>query len=143
MNLGMTKLNFVLPENPFGSHLRELDSLAKKIKLLKKNAWIGNEKFRNAYSAIYFSILNKQDLADALDEPIKVRALAILLQSNTDEIVRLTESVFQKIDQLRPTPSSLLIQNMYQYYLTWYDQLFDPSAVSGWLKVAMEKKGTL
>ncbi len=143
MRIKINKLNFYLPEKPFGSFPKKLDSLAENIKLLERKAGTGNEKFRQAWSAVVSAIENNIDLADVLDEPIKVRALAILLPMNFGKNIRLTQNVFLKIDQLRPTPSRLLIQNLYQHYLSLYDHLDCPAVVAAWLRKAMEKRGQL
>ena len=143
MRIKINKLKFYLPEKPFGSLPTKLDSLAENVKLLERKAGTGNKKFSKAWSAVVSAIENNIDLADALDEPIKVRALAILLQMRSDEKIRLTKNVFTKIDQLRPTPSTLLIQSLYQHYLSLYDRLDYPAVVAAWLRKAMEKKGRL
>lgn len=143
MKINIDKLEFNLPKKPFGSLPKKMDILTDNIKLIGEKAGTSNEKFSKAESALISAIQNNQDLADALDEPIKVRALAIFLQMGSSETIHLTESVFNKIDLLRPTPSALLIHSLYQHYLSIFDLLDNPAVVARWLRKAMDRKGLL
>jgi len=143
MNISLKSLDFILPNKPFGTYLSELDLLTKSLKNIEKKAGLENTKFKKAFTEVYSAINNDRDLVEVLNEPIKIRALAVSLQTPLGKDIRLTVEVFRKINELRPNPSSLLIQNMYQHYLMWYDQLFNPTDVADWLKYAMSEKGVL
>lgn len=143
MKIKLTELEFSLPKNPFGSLPKKMDLLANNMKAIGEKAGTSNEKFNKAGSALISAIQNNQDLADVLDEPIKVRALAVFLQMGSNETIHLTERVFNKIDQLRPIPSALLIHSLYQYYLSFYDLLGNTTPIAEWLRKAMEGKGLL
>jgi hypothetical protein len=113
------------------------------LELIGRKAGTSNKKIEQALSTVVSAIESNKNLADVLDEPIKVRALAIHLQKSSYEKIHLTENVFNKIDQLRPTPSTLLLHTLFQYYLSYYDQLKDRVAIATWLLKVMENKGLL
>jgi len=143
MKIGLKSLDFILPDKPLDSYSNKLDSLTEDLKSIAKKAGGGSNKFKSAYEDVCSAIYNGRNLAEILDSPIKVRALAVSLLSNLSEDIHLTPDIFREINKLRPNPSSLLIQNMYQYYLKWYDQLANPTEVARWLKDAMDAKGLL
>lgn len=143
MKLGIKSLEFSLDMNPFGSQMQKLEDLTVKLRNLGLKAGTGNKKFKNAFMEIHELAKKKQDLASALDSQIKVRALAVVLKSDVKEKVRLSEGVFNKIDALRPKPSSLLLENVYQHYFSFYDRLDNPEVVATWLRGALKKRGTL
>ena len=143
MKIKINKLIFECSKTPFGAFPKKIDSLKSELKLIGGNAGTSNEKFNRALSAVNSSIENNESLADILDEPIKVRVLAILLQKISYKKIHLTKNVFIKIDQLRPTPSALLLHSLYQHYLSYYDLLEDPVAVATWLLKAMKDKRLL
>jgi len=143
MKIGITELNFVLPANPFGLLPQRFENITNSIKTLTRKAGTSNEKYKEAYAAVHLAIRKSQDLTRVLDKPIKVRALAMLLQSEIQDQINLTDTVLRKINQLRPTPSSLLIHSVYQHYLSRYDKLSQPQSVADWLRSTMEMKGML
>jgi len=141
MKLGITKLEFVLPKNPFGPHVDEIDSAANELSKLELRAGTGNKKFEKAYSEVVDAVESGNDLFEVLDKPLKVRALAVSLQYADEGSTNLTNEVLQKINDLRPSPTSLLIQSVYQYYLTYYDELVNYRGVGEWILSAMKQKG--
>lgn len=140
MKLNIKQLKFSLPDKPFGNYLDRIQKLDKQLEELASKAGTGNEKFRLAYGRLYRSIEQSMSLASELDSPIKVRALAVILNTNIGVKLKLTELVFAKIDVLRPQPSSLLIQNLYQYYLFYYDRLHNHQSIARWLLNALPKR---
>ena len=140
MKLNIGKLKFSLPDKPFGQNLESIQKLNKQLKELTGKAGIGNEKFRRNYNSLQRSVERGLDLANALDSPIKVRALAVMLNTNIGARLKFTERVLEKINGLRPQPSSLLIQNLYQYYLTHYDRIANHQAIARWLLNALPKR---
>ncbi|SHI01798.1 EH signature domain-containing protein [Desulfofustis glycolicus] len=143
MKISITKLNFVLPENPFGMLPQKLAIITNNIKEMARRAGTGNAKYKEAYSAVHYAILQNQDLSWVLDKPIKIRALTMLLESELKDRIHLTETVLRKINHLKPKPSYQLVLNIYQHYLSQYDMLPEPQSVAKWLLSAMEKKGML
>ncbi|MBT7409854.1 MAG: transcriptional regulator [Methylococcales bacterium] len=143
MKMDIKELAFHLPANPFGSCIQTTDELTAQLKQLERRAGTTSDKFNKTFVSLYSAIHNRQDLIENLDKPIKVRALAIVLQTIEKPIIRFTKAVFEKIRQLRPNHSTLFIQNVYQYYLTWYDQLEDRTDIAEWLISVMKQKGLL
>ncbi|MEA1967625.1 MAG: EH signature domain-containing protein [Thermodesulfobacteriota bacterium] len=140
MKLNIRQLKFSLPDKPFGHHLEHVQKLENQLKELAGKAGTENEKFRRAYDRLHRNVELDRNLANELDTPIKVRALALMLNTEIGEKLKLTERVLAKIDQLRPRPSSLLIQNLYQYYLTHYDRNDNHHAIAMWLLNALPKR---
>jgi hypothetical protein len=141
MKLNIQQLKFSLPDKPFGDNLERIQELDTQLKELTGKAGTGNEKFRRAYERLQRNVERGLDLANELDSPIKVRALAVML--NTEDIgpkLKITERVLEKMNELRSQPSSLLIQNLYQYYLTHYDRQANHQAIARWLLNALPKR---
>ncbi|MFT5700278.1 MAG: hypothetical protein ACI8ZB_003150 [Desulforhopalus sp.] len=143
MKILISQLNFNLPEKPFGSFPKRLDLVTEKVRALAGKAGTGNETYNKAYSAVAASIRKNQDLLSVIDKPIKIRALANLIGSEFQDRIDLSGDLLEKINHLKPKPSSLFIENVYQHYLTKYDKLSDHPVVADWLKSAMAAKGLL
>ena len=140
MKLNIKQLKFYLPDKPFGYNLENIQKLGEQLEKIASKAGTGNEKFSLAYDRLYRSVELGQDLTNELDSPIKVRALAVILNKNMGARLKVTERVLAKINVLRPQPSSLLIQNLYQYYLTHYDRQADHQAIAQWLLNTLPKR---
>ena len=144
MKIKISHLPFALPETPFHEYSKKMLSCTDQLEKLGKKAGTGTSKFNNAVTRLRFSIQDGEDLTDCLLNPIDVRALGILLQSDDlQEDISLNREVLKRINELKPNPSHLFIQHLYQYYLSWYDQLDNPISVAEWLKGAMQYKGLL
>ncbi|MBF0233430.1 MAG: transcriptional regulator [Desulfamplus sp.] len=139
MKLRIRQLKFSLPDKPFGSDLEHMRKLTEELERLTGKVGIDNEKFKRVYDRLYRNIGQGIDLANELDSPIKVRALAVML-NRIGAGLKLTEQVLSKIDELRPQPSSLFIQNLYQYYLTYYDRQANHQSIARWLLTALPKR---
>ena len=134
------RLKFSLPEAPFGKQLDTIKNLEDALVSLTVKAGTENEKFKAAYSSLLRGVQRGQDLEAELDTSIKVRALALSLATPHADKISLTQRVLNKINQLKPVPSSLLIQSMYQFYLQRYDKLGDYQAVGRWLLQNLPKR---
>ncbi len=143
MKIGITELSFVLPPTPFSAFPKKLDMVTEEVKALAGKAGTGNEVYNKAYYALEMAIRKNQDLVSLIDKPIKVRALANLLGSEYKGRIDLTGNMLKRINSIKPKPSSLFIQNVYQHYLSKYDQLSDLHVVADWLKNALASKGAL
>jgi len=139
MKLHISTLRFQLPSNLLQKNIKKLDKLSENLRLITKNAGTENKKYQQSELLIRRAIKNKVHLTKVLDEPIKIRALAILLQSEYSSHIDLDQSVLNQIDKIRLKPSSLLVQSVYQYYLKEYNNV--SSYIANWLIVAMKKKG--
>jgi len=140
MKLNIRQLKFYLPDKPFGHNLERMQKLAEELEKLAGKAGTDNVKFRRAYDLLHRNVELGLDLTKELDSPIKVRALAVILNTKIGVRLKLTERVLAKINVLRPQPSSLLIQNLYQYYLTHYDRQPNHQAIARWLLNSLPKR---
>ena len=141
MKLNIRQLKFYLPEKPFGPNLECIKKATQELSTLAEKAGTGNEKFRRVLGKLRSAVQSSKNLADELDAPIKVRALAVMLgDTASGEKLNLTKHVLEKIDEFRPLPSSLLIQNLYQYYLTHYDRQPNYRLIAQWLMGALPKR---
>lgn len=143
MRINVNKLNFDLPEAPFGAYPNTLKRLSNKMVSIGNKAGTNSDKFKLAYKSIIETISNNRSLSDALDAPIKVRALAIALQSDYQEDIEITKATLDSINTVKPYASRLLIMNMYQYYLSLYDYIDSYSDISKWLIQSMKAKDML
>lgn len=143
MKFEISHLSFVLPETPFHSYAPKMASFSGQLKELGEKAGTGTKKFEHAVLRIRSAIQDGEELADFLLKPIDVRALGVLFVSDVQEDIFLDQSAFSKINKLKPNPSHLFIQNLYQYYLSWYDELENPQTIAKWLKGAMRYKKLL
>ncbi len=141
MRLNIRQLKFSLPEKPFGQNLERIKNATQQLSTLADKAGTGNEKFRRTLDELRRAVQSNKNLTDELDAPIKVRALAVMLgDAASGNRLNLTEEVLEKINRLRPLPSSLLIQSMYQYYLAHYDRQPNYQSIARWLMNAMPKR---
>lgn len=140
MKLLTSKLEFKLPDNLLQEQIEQLDQLCDDLEYLASKAGTENNKFKLAYSSMVAAIQNNKSLIKELDQPIKIRALAMLLQSEWSERINLTSRTFEKIFKIKPLPSPLFIQSVFQYYLTEYDHLKNRSYIADWLLQAMKKR---
>ena len=143
MSIRISELSFSLPEKPFERELKQIRKLKGELHEMAGKAGTENSAFKRAYSGLVNSVLLGMDLADAIEKPIRIRALAVALNSDVGSRLTLTKRVFQKIDRLRPNPSTLFIQSLFQHYLTYYDHQPEHLTTARWLLNALEKKGTL
>lgn len=143
MKLSTNKLRFDLPELPFSTYPNILNRLTKKMELIGNGAGTNSDKFKLAYNVIIDAIKNNIALSDVLDAPIKVRALAVSLQSEYQEDIDITANTLATINSVKPNASRLLVLNMYQYYLSLYDDIDSYTDISEWLMHAMKYKDML
>ncbi len=143
MRLNISKLSFDLPESPFAAYPNALNRLSKKMESIGSGAGTNSDKFKLAYNVIIDAIKNDRELSHVLDAPIKIRALAVALQSEFQEKIDVTANTLTTINAVKPSASRLLILNMYQYYLSLYDRLSSYSDISEWLIHAMKYKGMI
>jgi len=133
-DLGIKRLNFILPDSIFASCTEQLHQLTKELEALGNKAGRGSKKFEMAYGEVLHAVRTKQSLLSVLNARIKLRALTVILGTPLGKEVVLTASVFNRIETLRPRASSLLIENLLQNYLRYYDQLPNFLVIAAWLK---------
>lgn len=143
MRMNVNKLDFDLPEAPFGAYPNILKRLSKKIESIGNGAGTNSDKFKHAYNVIIDAVRNDRSLSEVLDEPIKVRALAVALQSEYQEDIKITKNTLASINSVKPNASRLLVLNMYQYYLSLYDGIDSYPDIAEWLMHSMKFKDML
>ncbi|MFK5894924.1 MAG: EH signature domain-containing protein [Pseudomonadota bacterium] len=143
MKLRIHSLNFSFSDNDIEKYSVQLDKISTYIKTLRTKAGIENEKFIKTSIKLKSAIEKGEDLSSVIDSPIMIRALAVSLQSDLQDKIIIDSSVIDKLNNIRPKPSSLLIENMYQYYLSKYDQISDPGVIASWLLSSLAIKGRL
>ena len=92
----LRNLIFSLPDNPFGSNLDQIQRLNSELKLLTRKAGPENYKIKRELSRLCTSVIQKHDLANEINSPIQVRALAFALNTDVRDKIYLTERLFRK-----------------------------------------------
>ncbi|UYV19321.1 hypothetical protein K1Y77_01125 [Halomonas qaidamensis] len=141
--LRVNKLNFYLPEGVMNSYCQVMEKNTEKVLKLTQSSGTGSDKFKQAYQRFISVLRQHGDIEQALNEPVDLRALAIVLKTNNAFNIKLCENLFRKIDYIKPRPSSLLLEAIYSYYLKKYDKLSDLKSVEAWLRKSKEARGEL
>ncbi|WP_422447099.1 MULTISPECIES: EH signature domain-containing protein [unclassified Endozoicomonas] len=140
MRLNIGQLPFSLPDKPFGGRLETIKKLQVELSQLATRAGTGNVKFEKAFADVLNCVRGGRDLYLVMDEPIKVRALALAFSTKIGPDIRITQPLLDNIDELRPTPTTLFIESLYQHFLKMYDRLGDYQMVARWLLNALPKR---
>lgn len=141
MKLRIKKLNFFLPSSPFEKSVKDLNQLSTDLDHLAKAAGTGNNKFRLAYDEVYEAISYKRPVENVVNSPVHVRALAMSLQSDIKNKISFTRQLLNKITTIVGKPSALLIESLYQHFLSEFDNLTDCNATAEWLFNAKQQRG--
>jgi hypothetical protein len=143
VKLRINKLKVFLPENPFSESSKDLNQLSIDLDHLAKKAGTGNNKFRLAYSEVHEAIRYNRPVVDIVNTPIHVRALAMSLQSDIKNKISFTQQLLNKITAVVVKPSALLIESIYQHFLSEFDKLTDCEAMAKWLLDAKKQRNYL
>lgn len=133
MRMFVKSLKFNLPDNPFGANAKILSGLVTDLKKITKGAGKDNDKFKSAWSKLFNAIQNKQSIEQVLVDKVDIRVLGFALTTEYKNQIRITEKVLDRIDNIVDKPSSLFIQDVFQYYLNDFDKIDNINAVSQWL----------
>jgi len=133
MRLFLKSLSFELPDNPFGANAKILSSLVTDLKKITKGAGKDNDKFKVAWAKLFNAIQNKQSLEQVLVDKVDIRVLGFALTTEYKNKIRITENVLNRIDSIVDKPSSLFIQDVFQYYLNDFDKVDNINFLSQWL----------
>lgn len=129
----LKSLKFNLPDNPFGTNAKILSGLVTDLKKITKGAGKDNDKFKSAWSKLFNAIQNKQSIEQVLVDKVDIRVLGFALTTEYKNQIQITENVLDRIDSIVDKPSSLFIQDIFQYYLNDFDKINNINAVSQWL----------
>ena len=134
----ISSLSFSLPEHILDTNIQSLKNSIAKLETLTKKAGTSNPEYEQALASVKKALQTGKDLASEIDSNYKIRALYHLIDEESYTI-NLTKRLFARIDYIRPIPSLLFIETIYQHYLTEYDQLAERETTAKWLLKALSK----
>ena len=143
MRLSIKKLRFSLPDAPLAQYESRLNAATSKIRKIARDSGTHSDKFTRAFKRVEDSLRQDRNLAGILQSPLELRALALLFNTETAIRIKLTPDVFNKINQVRSRPSSLLLEAIFSHYMKYYDQLEDCAEVESWLMTSKEQRREL
>lgn len=143
VRLKLNKLQFDLPHAVMTPYQEKLKYRTQELDHLARKSGTGSEKFRSAFQRFLIALRSVSHISEALTESIDIRALAIALKTSDAAHIKLDSRLFEKIDTIRPSPSSLLVESVYSNYLKIYDQLDDLKSVESWLRKSKAARGDL
>lgn len=131
----MKRLEFTLPDKPFGGHLEEVKKITSNLKELTRGAGTNNKKFDLAYERLVRHVKSKKNLANILLEKIDVRALSVALtDSKVLPYIKIDKQALEQVTNCyRNKISSLFYESLYQYYLQEYDNAVAYKDIASWL----------
>jgi len=133
MRMHLKNLRFNLPEKPFGSSADKLSDLVKDLMDITHRAGTDSDKFKRAWGKLYNTIKDKRNIEHALNDKIDVRVLGFALSTPHKDEIKVTNNVLSRIDEISDKPSSLFIENYYQYYLNNFTKIENLQYASQWL----------
>ena len=136
----LRSLRFNIPDNPFASNAKKLTGLSDELKILTRRAGKDNDKFKLAWKKLFKAIQNKKSIETILIDKVDIRALGSALTTEYKDKIRITENVLNRIDRIAEKPSSLFIQDFFQYYLNDFNRIDNINFVSQWLIKARETR---
>ena len=140
MRMNLKKLRFALPENPFGNNNKVMAELTQGLKQLSKRAGTNNDKFKAAWSKLFLALQSGKNTDQVLENKLDIRALGLALNSKFAPKIEVTGSTLNKIDTITEKPSSLFLENFFQYYLAYFNNLNEVSSLSSWLVESRKKR---
>lgn len=139
MVMPIKELKFVLPDKPFGDSEQFIQKLTTDLQRLSKKAGTENPHFKAAWGKIYKALQEGRNLSSVLTTKIDVRALGIALNMH-EKKPKIDERTLRQIDKIVDRPSSLFLENLFQFYLRDYKDLVDIPYISSWLRDARIKR---
>lgn len=143
IRIELKQLRFALPNLRLDKARNAIESHTNEVREIAKNAGTGSDKFQAALVKLQAALGSRGHLADAINTPIDLRALAVELNSKDAIQITLDSRLFHKIDSVRSRPGSLLVEAIYSHYLRFFDHLDNVTFVESWLMRAKELRGEL
>ena len=140
MRIKINTLPFNLPNKPFASSAEIFLNLETELKKVVKGGGTDNDKFKQAWRNLYNTVQAKRKIEQALTTKIDIRALGLALTSQFKNKFKVTNDVLKKIDEIADIPSTLFIENLFQYYLNDFSKIDNLRYVSLWLIKARETR---
>jgi len=134
MKIGLNRLLFKLPDKIFSDNLATISSLSSDLKIMARKAGVNNDQFKHSWGKLYKAIEQRSRLDDLLDNRVDIRALGFMLTSKHKEYIKITNNTLTQINRAAPKPSTLFLENFFQYYLNDFDQIDDLNLISSWLR---------
>jgi hypothetical protein len=131
--MNLKSLKFNLPNAPYGSNAEKLSELIIDLKKLTKGVGKDNLKFKLAEAKLLEAIQNGKSIEHILVDKVDIRALGSALTNEYKNKIRITADVLNRIDSIVVKPSSLFIQDIFQYYLNDFDKIDNIEFISQWL----------
>jgi hypothetical protein len=140
MKIQLNRLPFNLPDKPFATAAETFLNLETDLKKVIKGAGTDNDKFKQAWKKLYTTVEAKRSIEQGLTNKIDIRALGIALTSTFKDKIRVTNDVLHKIDYIAENPSTLFIENLFQYYLNDFSKIDNVEYASLWLVQARKAR---
>lgn len=142
MIINLKRLEFTLPkpEQLFEKEILNLKNLSNELNVWTNRAGTNNQRFIRALDEVQEAIRFKRPLEEALCSKTHVRAFALSLESDTDNKIKITQRLLDRITQIVIKPTSLLIESLYQHFLKKFDELGDIVATGVWLQQSMKNR---
>lgn len=136
--LNLNTLAFSLPDRPFDNYSEQLDKLSQGLKEIGQKAGQGSEKFKVASEQIMQCLNQGGDICTELTNPIKIRAFAIAILGNSFVSTLSFKEILTQVNKVIAKPSTLLIGNLCQFYLKYYDRIIGWDYLRQWLVTAFK-----
>jgi len=133
MRINLRNLHFSLPDKPLSNSIEQFLNLETELKRFVKGAGTDNDKFKFAWRKLFNTVQTRKNIELTLENKIDIRALGIALTSELKDKIIISAVVLTKIDQISEKPSSLFIENLFQYYLNDFNKLDNAEYISLWL----------
>jgi len=140
MQIKLQNLPFNFPDKPFATAVEVFVNLESELKKLVKGAGTDNDKFKQAWKKLFITVQSSGDIEKTLTNKIDIRALGIALTSQFKDKISVTNDVLKKIDEIAEKPSTLFIENLFQYYLNDFSKIDNLAYASQWLIQARKKR---
>lgn len=146
--MSLTKLDFYLPPrllDDIQSRRQQMDKLSEQLEEIGQDAGTDNPRFLRAKQAIRRVIESNIPLGNVLSSRMHVRALALTLNElSKEEAVTLDNNTLKKINHcINNKPTYLLIDLLFQYFLTYFEEMEDKTPLIEWLRNAKRQNGEL
>ncbi|MBY5990509.1 EH signature domain-containing protein [Ferrimonas balearica] len=131
------KLSFklTLSDEPLTSVLR---AERGKLEAVARNAGATSKAFRQAFIAVHTGIAERKSLETLLTNKMQLRAYAVGIGGADFRRVPLSNEALARIDHLRPVPGRQLMENLFDWYCTDYDEMDNFGSVRDWLRKAIK-----
>lgn len=133
MRIQLNTLRFNLSSSPFGSDIKKIADLGSDLETVSKQVGTDNNKFKAAWKKVYEAILSDEPIEKVLNDRVDVRALGFAFLNKREKSIKISKDVLSRIDSIVEKPSSLFIENIFQYYLNEFSDIENIKELSQWI----------